>query len=44
MKKRTWHLWFAWHPVRIRHEYVWLEIVWRRWYIISGSGFWDYDN
>lgn len=27
--KRKWHLWFAWHPVKLmdRQEWVWLENI-----------------
>lgn len=25
-----WHLWFAWHPVILENEIVWLEKIWRR--------------
>ena len=27
---RQWHVWFAWHPVRIDEYIVWLEKVKRR--------------
>lgn len=26
----NWHSWFAWHPVKVRSECVWMEHVWRR--------------
>ena len=29
-KLRQWHVWFAWHPVRIDENIVWLEKVKRR--------------
>jgi len=29
-RKTTWHDWFAWHPVTIDGERVWLESVERR--------------
>jgi hypothetical protein len=30
-RKRVWHLWFAWWPVRVgRHTIAWLETVWRK--------------
>lgn len=29
-RQKEWHDWFAWHPVRIHNEIVWLEIVERR--------------
>ena len=25
-----WHRWFAWHPVKIGHRWIWLEWVHRR--------------
>lgn len=25
-----WHRWFAWHPIKIGKEYVWLEWLERR--------------
>ncbi len=25
-----WHNWFAWHPIRIGHHWLWLEWVLRR--------------
>ncbi len=27
---RTWHRWFAFYPVKVRAQWVWLEFVWRR--------------
>ena len=29
-ERRKWHKWFAWHPVRIGNERVWLETVERQ--------------
>ena len=26
----VWHPWFAWFPVHIGEQRVWLELVWRR--------------
>lgn len=26
----SWHYWFAWHPIKIDNEWVWLEQVLRR--------------
>ena len=37
-----WHNWFAWHPVKVGHEWVWLETVMRRrvwWFCIAGCGY-----
>ena len=28
--KKQWHNWFAWRPVRVRGEIVWLELIERR--------------
>ena len=39
-----WHRWFAWHPVKVGHTWVWLETVMRRrmWY---HTGVWcGYDS
>ena len=39
-----WHRWFAWHPVKVGHNWVWLETVMRRrmWY---HTGVWfGYDS
>lgn len=29
----TWHRWYAWYPVKIDLEWVWLEDVERKYYI-----------
>ena len=29
-KSRKWHKWFAWKPVKVRDENVWLETIIRR--------------
>lgn len=29
-REKEWHDWFAWYPVRIHDEMVWLETVQRR--------------
>lgn len=51
-KARTWHAWFAWHPVKVYvavsrgEEYVWLETIERRRETGWGSrreGYWAYD-
>ena len=28
--KSEWIPWFAWHPVQINHEWIWLERIERR--------------
>ena len=36
-----WHHWFAWHPVKVGHKWVWLEAVMRRrvwWFCMAGCG------
>ena len=38
-----WHRWFAWHPVRVRDEIVWLETVWRREVCTSWDSYWEYE-
>jgi hypothetical protein len=30
-RNKVWHRWFAWHPIRTEREWVWLEVVSRRW-------------
>ena len=34
-----WHRWFAWHPVRVDNEWVWLEYVERLG--VDGDGYGD---
>lgn len=31
-KKKQWHKWFAWHPVVVNREWVWLETISRKGY------------
>lgn len=33
--KRQWHDWFAWHPVRVGSNIVWLERIQRRGMLID---------
>lgn len=46
-RRMTWHVWFAWHPVRIKdHDCRWLEEVERRGNIeYSGEGipYWKFE-
>ena len=28
--KEQWHQWFAWHPVRVGDECIWLETIYRK--------------
>lgn len=37
-----WHQWFAWHPVRINGQWVWLETVERKFDCGWASDWWDY--
>lgn len=40
----AWHPWWAWHPVRIDTEWVWLERVQRiGFYSIGYGGDWTWD-
>lgn len=43
----TWHVWFAWHPVRIKdHDCRWLEKVERRGnleYYYDGGEYWKFE-
>jgi hypothetical protein len=39
--KTEWHRWFAWHPVKVEHQYVWLEKVYRKGQRVPYG--WDYD-
>lgn len=38
-KRTEWHLWFAWFPVPIDQQYVWLERVYRK----AVPGLYGYD-
>ena len=29
-RERAWHRWYAWHPIRVGEQLVWLEIVERK--------------
>lgn len=47
-KKKQWNKWFAWHPVSIQEERVWLEWVERQGSVSSISGesgrvYWEYE-
>jgi hypothetical protein len=35
----AWEKWFAWYPVEICDEWVWLEIIWRR----KIGSIWEYE-
>jgi hypothetical protein len=39
---RLWHNWFAWRPVRIGNEMVWLEIVQRKAETVKRPRVWTY--
>lgn len=29
-RKKNWHIWFAWHPVATKDQWIWLERVMRK--------------
>lgn len=35
-RQSQWHKWFAWHPVALVNERVWLEHIERQRYIVPG--------
>ena len=37
-----WHVWFAWYPVKVGKQWVWLETVWRKCESSWNSDHWDY--
>lgn len=39
--KWDWYRWFAWYPVRINAEYVWLEWVERK--LVTAGMFYDLE-
>lgn len=47
--RTRWHKWFAWYPVELFDEWVWLETIWRKGERYGG-GFgetiwiWQYDD
>lgn len=42
-KRREWHLWFAWRPVKLdTGQKVWLETVWRQEYEGIYDSYWRY--
>jgi hypothetical protein len=43
--RKRWHRWFAWHPVRIDRQVVWLETVERKgeWIFDSLGGDWAWE-
>lgn len=51
LNKECWNLWFAWHPIKIEENFIWLEFVERRVHLakigvfcdLSGYSFDDYD-
>jgi hypothetical protein len=46
-KKRQWNKWFAWYPVSVLEERVWLEWVERKGWTSgvgeSGTVYWEYE-
>lgn len=46
-QNRRWHRWFAWYPVQVGLQWVWLEMVWRRGRYTDLAGKtvrWDYEH
>lgn len=41
-KARDFHRWFAWFPVVMVGQVVWLEVVERKWVMGSDSNYWEY--
>ena len=39
-----WNSWYAWHPVRIDDEWVWLEHVGRKMIQLWDTYRWEYAN
>jgi hypothetical protein len=44
-RREEWHRWFAWYPVRIGNQRVWLETVERkgRWWSALYAEGWDWQ-
>ena len=38
----SWQPWFAWHPIQIEEQLVWLETIHRQWSGGTYSGRWIY--
>lgn len=38
-----WRPWFAWYPVKMGNEKVWLEKIYRRYKVYSGPGEYVYE-
>lgn len=38
------HKWFAWHPVKMGNQWVWLEYVRRRWVSSWYQAYWEYTE
>ncbi len=37
VKKKDWHLWFAWYPISVgEHDYRWFEMVERKGVFLAG--------
>lgn len=39
--RKEWHRHFAWWPVKVEHQYVWLERVHRK--LVKASYGWEYE-
>lgn len=40
---KRWHRWFAWRPIRLYGECIWLEAVERRGQYCDYYGGWDWE-
>lgn len=40
--KQDWHKWFAWHPVSVGNEAVWLEVIERKVSYSIYDDWWEY--
>lgn len=36
--REAWHMWFAWYPITVKSEIIWLECVERHRYISMCTG------
>lgn len=41
-RHEKWHGWFAWYPVLVGEEYVWLERLWRCRQAHLEAEYWEY--
>jgi hypothetical protein len=43
LRELGWHEWFAWHPVLVDREWVWLETVQRKMHCGMEICIWQYE-